>query len=351
LETFSDIPQGKLLVADIVAEVRTLSGEPEVVVVHVEIQREREAEDFPRRMWRYYIALVQREDKPVIPIALLFYGAPEGLARETYEETLFGYTIVTFRYLQISLPRLEPYTYLHTGNVLAAALAAVMGRGLRGARRAALHVACLQRLLTAARAREVDPATADLLADVVTTYLPADIEDRAVLRLQLEEQGGHTMAVDLSQLTWASRREIEVRQEDIRELVQERFGSVSPEVEAAIEQSAETDDALMALFRKAATAQTESDLLAPLDGGGAAIAAVQTMPVGRPDLKATLRTLRQNIKELIEGRFTSISPEVEVVIAGTDDEDELRALFRRAITVPTQRDLLDSSRQAEALES
>jgi len=51
-------------------------------------------------------------------------------------------------------------------------LAAIMGRGLRGARRAALHVACLQRLLTAARAREVDPATADLLADVVTTYLP-----------------------------------------------------------------------------------------------------------------------------------------------------------------------------------
>jgi len=314
--------------------------------VHVEIQREREAEDFPRRMWRYYIALVQREDKPVIPIALLFYGAPEGLARETYEETLFGYTIVTFHYLQISLPRLEPYAYLRTGNVLAAALAAIMGRGLRGAKRAALHVACLQRLLTAARAREVDPATADLLADVVTTYLPTGIEDRTALRLQLqsEEQGGHTMAVDLSQLTWASRREIEVRQNVIREVVQERFGSVSPDVEAAIERSAETDDALVALLRRAATARTESDLLAPLDGGGAAIAEVQTMSVGRPALEATLRTLRQNIKELIEGRFTSISPEVEAVIAGTDDEDELRALFRRAITAPTQRDLLDSDR-------
>ncbi len=262
VETFSDIPQGKLLVADIVAEVHTLSGEPKVVVVHVEIQREREAEDFPRRMWRYYIALVQREDKPVIPIALLFYGAPDGLTRETYEETLFGYTIVTFRYLQISLPRLEPYTYLHTGNVLAAALAAVMGRGLRGARRAALHVACLQQLLTAARAKEVDPATADLLADVVTTYLPTNVEDRAALRLQLQqEQGGHTMAVDLSHLTWASRREIEIRQEDIRELVQIRCGRISPDVEAAIEQSAETDDALMALLRRAATAWTESGLL------------------------------------------------------------------------------------------
>jgi len=345
VETFSDIPQGKLLVADIVAEVRTLSGEPKVVVVHVEIQREREAEDFPRRMWRYYIALVQREDKPVIPIALLFYGAPEGLAYETYEETLFGHTVVTFRYLQISLPRLDPDAYLRTGNVLAAALAAIMGRGLRGARRAALHVACLQRLLIAARAREVDPATADLLADVVATYLPAGIEDRTALRLQLQEQGGHTMAVDLSQLTWASRHEIEVTQNLIREAVQERFGSVSPDVEAAIEQSAETDDALDALFRRAVTARTESDLLAPLDDrGGATTAMAQPTAAARPDLGATLRTRRQDIRELIEGRFESIPPDVEAVIDGTDDEDELRALFRRAITALTRRDLLGPAR-------
>jgi len=263
------------------------------------------------------------------------------MARTSYDQ-LFGYTIVTFHYLQISLPCLEPYAYLQTGNVLAAALAAIMGRGLRGARRAALHVACLQRLLTAARAREVDLATADLLADVVTTYLPTNVEDRAALRLQLQEQGGDTMAVDLSQLTWASRREIEVRQEDIRELVQIRFGQVSPDVEAAIDKSADTDDELEALFRRAATARTESDLLAPLDlGGGASTTAMQPASEGRPDLEVTLRTLRQNIRELVEGRFKTILPDVEVVIDGTDDEDELRALFRRAITAPTQRDLLE----------
>ena len=313
--------------------------------MHVEIQREREAEDFPRRMWRYYIALVQREDKPVIPIALLFYGAPDGLAYETYEETLFGHTVVTFRYLQISLPRLEPDAYLQTGNVLAAALAAIMGRGLRGARRAALHVACLQRLLTAARAREVDPATADLLADVVTTYLPAGVEERAALRLQLQEQGGNTMAVDLSQLTWASRREIEIRQEDIRKLVTARFGRVLPQVEDAIEKSAETDDALDALLMRAVTARTESDLLAALDDrGGAATAVAPPTSAGRPDLEVTLRTLRQDIRELIEGRFKSIPPNVEAVIDATDDEDELRALFRRAITAPTESDLVDPAR-------
>ncbi len=107
-ETFTDFPQGALLVPDIVAEVRTLSGDPRLVIIHIEVQREREPGDFARRMWRYYIALLQREDKPIIPMALLFYMAGEGVSWEVYEDTLFGHTIVTFRYLQISLARLAP---------------------------------------------------------------------------------------------------------------------------------------------------------------------------------------------------------------------------------------------------
>lgn len=67
-EVFTDIPQGERRIADVVAEVQSLEGEPELVIVHVEIQREREP-DFSYRMWQYYVALRQREHKPVIPIA------------------------------------------------------------------------------------------------------------------------------------------------------------------------------------------------------------------------------------------------------------------------------------------
>jgi len=70
-ETFTDIPQGALLRADVVAEVRTRTGDAHLVIVHVEIQREKEPGDFGERMWRYYVGLLQREDKPVLPIALL----------------------------------------------------------------------------------------------------------------------------------------------------------------------------------------------------------------------------------------------------------------------------------------
>lgn len=173
---------------------------------------------------------------------------------------LFGHTIVTFRYLQISLPRLAPYTYLETGNVLAVALAAVMGRGLRGAKRAALYVACLQRLIAVGRSGEVDPATVDLLADVVETYLATGPKERTALRLQLKRQGGDTVKMEATELTWRSRVEIEIRREDIKRAVRVRFGHIAPEVEAVIN-TAEYDDELDALFDRAVLAQTETDLL------------------------------------------------------------------------------------------
>jgi len=196
-ETFTDLPQGALLIPDIVAEVRTRDGVPKLVIVHVEVQREREDEDFPHRMWRYFISLTLREDAPVIPVALLFYQTAEGVAYEVYEETLFGHTIVTFRYLQISLARLAPqaYDYLHTGNILAIALASIMGRSLRGTRRARLYFACLRRLLDAEQAGEINRAVTRLLGAVIDTDLPVNVEDRVALRVQLqaEGQGGEVM--------------------------------------------------------------------------------------------------------------------------------------------------------------
>ncbi len=265
-ETFTDLPQGALLVPDIVAEVSTRAGVPELVIIHVEIQREREDEDFPRRMWRYYIALAQRENRPIVPIALLFYPMAEGIAWEVYQETLFGRTIVAFCYLQISLARLAPRAeaYLQSGNVLAAALAGIMGRSLRGAARARLYYGCLRRLLDAEQTGEINPATRALLGDVVETYLAVAAEDRAALQQQLEGEGGEIMALDVTELTFMSRLDLDATlrtlRRDIRKVVQARFRRLSPEVEAVIS-GTEDEEALNALFDKALAAQTENELL------------------------------------------------------------------------------------------
>ena len=74
------------------------------------------------------------------------------------------------------------------------------------------------------------------------------------------------MALEASELTWMSRRDLEVTlrtlRKDIRKVVQVRFGRVSPEVEAIID-GTEEEDTLNAFFDRALAAQTESDLLHP----------------------------------------------------------------------------------------
>src|SRR2546421_12532373 len=228
-EVFIDLPQGERRTADVVAEVRSLEGEPELVIVHVEIQREREPH-FGHRMFQYYVALRQRENKPVIPMALVFYAGRTGLAREEYEETVFGERILTFRYLQISLPLLRAENYVQAEQVLGAGLASVMR--LPGDREAQirLHLACLRRVYDAERGGAVDAAQAFLLGNLVQSYLPLTDEEREALRVQLSQEGDVTM--DATELTWAGqidlRSSLRTRREDVRRAIQLRFGRVSP---------------------------------------------------------------------------------------------------------------------------
>ena len=60
-EFFTDLPEGRRREADVVAEVRTFAGEPELVVVHLEVQARGEG-DVGRRMYEYYSLLRLRYD-------------------------------------------------------------------------------------------------------------------------------------------------------------------------------------------------------------------------------------------------------------------------------------------------
>src|SRR5919199_1232880 len=256
-EVFVDLPQGERRTADVVAEVRSLEGEPELVIVHVEIRREREPH-FGHRMWQYYVALRQRENKPVIPMALVFYTGREGIAREEYEEAVFGQSILTFRYLQISLPLLRAEDYVQAEQVLGAGLARVMRLPRGRQAQIPLHLACLRRVHDAEQGGEVDAARAFLLVNLVATYLPLTDEEREALRVQLEQGGDVTM--EATELTWADRISLRARREDIRRLVRLKFGRVAPEVGALIE-GVDSEEAAGELFDRVFAVQTESDLL------------------------------------------------------------------------------------------
>ncbi len=140
-------------------------------------------------MWQYYALLRQREDKPVMPIALVFYPGREGIAYEGYEETLFGHTILTFHYLQISLPLLRAEDYARGQNLLGVGLASVMRLPRSRKGRIDLYLACLRRLIDAELAGTIDPARTFLLSNIVETYSPLSDAERDQLRVQLQEEG------------------------------------------------------------------------------------------------------------------------------------------------------------------
>src|SRR5579875_755498 len=164
-EAFTDLPQGERRIADLVAQVATADGADELILVHVEVQRERDAQ-FPYRMWHYYSLLRQRENLPVLPIAVVLYPGRTGLAQEVYEETVLGRTILTFYYLQISLPRLEAADFVQAESVLGAGLASTMHVPPERAAQIALHLAGLRRIHQARVAGEIDDARTFLLVNL-----------------------------------------------------------------------------------------------------------------------------------------------------------------------------------------
>ena len=265
-EAFTDIPQGERRTADLVAQVATKSGADELILVHVEIQRERQPE-FSQRMWQYYSLLRQRENLPVIPVALVLYSGREGIAQEAHEEVVLGRTILTFRFLQISLPLLDAAEYAQAVSVLGAALASVMRVPAERLAQVALHLAALRRVHQARTAGTIDEARAFLLVNLIATYLPLSLHERDELRVQLQQEGDATM--EATELTWADRIYLEGRQEGrqegrrhaIESFIRARFGRLSPELEARLAAMTREEE-LAAFAERVGKAQSEADLLA-----------------------------------------------------------------------------------------
>jgi len=268
-EAFTDLPRGERRTADLVAEVRTLAGEPELILLHVEVQREREA-GFPARMWQYYAVLRQRDGLLVIPIAVVFYLAREAIAMEEYEEGVLGRVYLTFRYLQISLPLLAAEDYVAAERPLGVALAPLMRLPDTGrAARLSLYLACMRRINQGADSGELNDARAFLLWNMVNTYLPLSDDDRAELQARLTSRGDTTL--ETTELTYADRllqrghkegreegRE-EGYRESVRTAIQLRFTSVPAALDQAL--PAMSRDELTALLRRVLTVQRVEDLL------------------------------------------------------------------------------------------
>ena len=126
-ELFEDPPEGSRRVADLVARVTTQDGEPEMLLVHIEVQADRKS-DVPAQMFDYYTLIRRTYRLPVVPLVIYLRGGRDGLTHEEYRDTLFGRETLRFRYDCLALALLDAEEHVGSDEALLAGLAALMDR-------------------------------------------------------------------------------------------------------------------------------------------------------------------------------------------------------------------------------
>jgi len=195
-QTFTDLPQGYLRLADLVADIQASGGQFGMVLVHTEVQGELEAA-FGYRMWEYNSLLRLRHRKPAISIALLPFLDAGEVRLVAYNETLFGQEYHLLDYWQVGLRGLSADDYLVATPILAPILASLMRP--EGLGRVELKVAIAERL----RASGLDDARLFLAVNFMETYLELDELEQIAYRARLQTEGTGTM--EATKLTWADK--------------------------------------------------------------------------------------------------------------------------------------------------
>jgi predicted transposase YdaD len=164
-ELVINLPSQELRITDTVAELQTWQGEPETIIIHVEVEG-REKRTLPQRMSEYYALLRILRRKAVLPIALILLPKAGGLAWKTYTEELFGHEVLRFQYGQVGIRDLSSPTYLARHEPVAAALAALMKANRK--RLAEVKLAAL-RVVVESKLSDGDKL---FLVTLINTYLP-----------------------------------------------------------------------------------------------------------------------------------------------------------------------------------
>ena len=195
-QTFTDLPQGYLRLADLVADLHASGGQFEMVLVHTEVQGELELA-FGYRMWEYNALLRLRHRKPAISVALLPFLDAGEVRLVAYTEILFGQEYHYPDYWQVGLKGLSADDYLVATPILAPILASLMRSEDLG--RVELKVTIAERLQFSG----LDDARLFLAVNFMETYLELDELEQIAYRARLQTEGTGTM--EATKLTWADK--------------------------------------------------------------------------------------------------------------------------------------------------
>jgi len=275
-EQFTDIPGGETRAVDVLAKVRTRTGERRVVLVHVEIEA-RYRRNFPRRMDDYYSAIRLRHKVPILPIALYLTGSQARLGTERCEERSFGALQLLFQVHCVGLSNLRAPDFAGAGTPLAAAAMALMDPGDWSRAEAKYHS------LAEAVDTAPDEAAQVLLIDCIRTYSSlSPKEEKEVEHLARTADRPDLLEV-LSKPTWGEQMRQEARAGALAEkrqegravatraalltVLQARFGDQAPPKPIVLKLAASVEE-LEALIAKAATAGSVAELGLPAASAG-----------------------------------------------------------------------------------
>ena len=233
-DLFTDAPgarhRGKRREPDVVARVETTAGQPEIVLIHIEVQRRR-ANTFGTRMAEYYALLRLRHRVPVFPVVIYLTRGAGGLGRDHYQESVFGEVVVDFHYHRVGVPDLDADDYLRSDNPLAYGLAALMRPGPRG--RVATKAECLIRIARAV----LDESRKLVLANCVETYLRLDENEQE----QFEHMVGAPAYQEVTQMLsiyeerGIAKGALKAKRETTLRLLRHKFGALPDAVQDQIQ--------------------------------------------------------------------------------------------------------------------
>ena len=175
-EGFTDLPKGRQRTVDLLVQVYTLDGNPEIILVHFEIESRRRSV-FPPRMFEYYMLIKLRYQLPIFPIAVYLSPGAGGLSVEQHMDQVFGQDVIVFRYSAVGLPDLYAEEYLMSDNPLGIALSSLMKPGTMG--RVAQKYAAVRKMALSS----IDDARKALLTNVIEQSLQLAGQDQ----IQYEE--------------------------------------------------------------------------------------------------------------------------------------------------------------------
>jgi hypothetical protein len=167
-----------------------------------------------------------REFTISVPLKTIAVVRP-GIGWDEYEDRQWDQTLVRFRYGYIGLPGLDGLKHLHSDNLLAVALSALMRMPREG--RALLKAEALRRILTS---RESEKRK-ELLTDCFESYFKLNEQEMAEFDAIRNQEPYREIRMVTS--VWREQG----RTEEIREVLclqlEQKFGPLTPAVKANVE--------------------------------------------------------------------------------------------------------------------